>query len=176
MHTLNYLKAVKDGHLHFADGSTQGIPHWGDPDWMHIFCVRHAEKEDGLADPELNAMGDARAEHLGRILSEAGLDAVYSTPTRRTRLTAEPVQRRAFLEPVEMYEPEDQETWLLELLADNMGKKVLIVGHQHNIPHLLNQLKGGGFAFEHISGYDYGRFFVAATQGIGATEVLEARY
>ena len=63
-----------------------------------------------------------------------------------------------------------------KLLPEIKGKQILIVGHQHNIPHLLNQLKGGGFAFEHISGYDYGRFFVAITQGIGATEVLELRY
>ncbi len=176
MNTHNYLEAVKNGQLHFKDGSTQNIPHWGDQDWTHIFCVRHAEKEDDLRDPELSAMGDARAEHLGRIMAEAGLDAVYSSPTRRSKLTAEPVQRRGMLEQVVIYEPEEQEVWLLELLAESKGKKYLIVGHQHTIPQLLNQLKGGGFDFDYIPGHDYGRFYIAATKGIGETEILELRY
>jgi phosphohistidine phosphatase SixA len=177
MDTLNYLKSVKDGQLHFADGSIQNIPHWGDAQWTHFFCVRHAEKaSDDPYDPELNALGDARAEHLGRIMAEAGLDAVYATPTRRTQLTAEPVCRRGFTPAVQIYEPTEQDEWLLELLPTVLGKKLLIVGHQHNIPHLLNQLVGSGFAYEHISNYDYGRFFVAATKGIGQTEVLELRY
>ena len=176
MDSLNYLKAVKNGQFIFADDTTQAIPHWGDPAWTHIFCVRHGEKDDELFDPGLTALGDARAERLGRIMAEAGLDAVYSTPTRRTQLTAEPVCRRGFTPAVITYEPSEQDEWLLELLPEIKGKQILIVGHQHNIPHLLNQLKGGGFAFEHISSYDYGRFFVAITQGIGATEVLELRY
>ncbi len=177
MDTLNYLQAVKDGQLHFADGSVQAIPHWGDPAWAHLFCVRHAEKEDNDPyDPELSAQGDARAEHLGRIMAEAGLDAVYTSSARRAQLTAEPVQRRGHTPPVMKYEPGDQEEWLMELLPDIHGKKILIVGHQNTIPHLLNQLNGRGFDFENIPNYDFGKFFVVVTKGIGQTEVIELRY
>ncbi len=177
MDSLNYLKAVKNGQLTFADGSTLAIPHWDDPAWAHFFCVRHAEKEDNdLFDPELSAQGDARAEHLGRILAEAGLDAVYTSPSRRAQLTAEPVQRRGHTPLPIKYEPGNQEEWLLELLPNIHGKKILIVGHQNTIPHLLNQLNGGGFDFANIPNHDFGKFFVVATKGIGETEVIEVRY
>ncbi|MBC7774486.1 MAG: histidine phosphatase family protein [Phycisphaerae bacterium] len=177
MDTLNYLKAVKDGQLHFADGSAQAIPHWGDPAWTHFFCVRHAEKDDNDPyDPELSAPGDARAEHLGRIMAEAGLDLAYTTPFRRAQLTAEPVQRRGHTPPPIKYEPGNQEEWLLELLPNTRGKKIMIVGHQNTIPQLLNQLNGGGFDFENIPNHDFGKFFVVATKGIGATEIIEVRY
>lgn len=177
MDSLIYLKAVKDGQLHFADGSAQVIPHWGDSEWAHFFCVRHAEKERGdPRDPNLSTEGEARAERLGRILAEAGLDSVYATPFRRSQLTAEPVQRRGHTPPVVIYSPEEQEEWILELLPNSRGKKMVIVGHQNTIPQLLNQLAGGGFDYDNIPDADFGKFFVVATKGIGETEVLELRY
>lgn len=177
MDSLNYLKSVKDGQLHFAEGNTQAISHWGDPAWTHLFCVRHAEKDrDEPHDPGLSTEGEARAERLGRIFSEAGLDRVFASPALRTRLTAEPVQRRGNTPPVEIYEPAKQEDWILELLADHADKQIMIVGHQDSIPHLLNQLNGGGFDFDNISNSDFGKLFVVATKGVGETEVMELRY
>ncbi len=177
MDPLNYLKSVKDGQLHFADGSTTAIPHWDDPAWTHFFCVRHAEKDDNDPyDPELSTAGEARAEHLGRIMAESGLDLVFASAARRVQLTAEPVQRRAKTPPVQMYEPGNQEEWLLELLSESRGKKIMVVGHQNTIPYLLNQLNGGGFDFDNIPNYDFGKIFVVATKGIGATEVVEVHY
>lgn len=177
MDSLNYLQSVKNGQLHFADGSMQLIPHWDELGWIHIFCVRHAEKDRyEIHDPGLNADGEARAERLGRILSEAGLDGVFATPTRRALLTAEPVQRRAHTPPVATYVPEEQDEWLLDLLAQGSGKKYLVVGHQATIPHLLNQLKGGGFDFDNIPNSDFGQFYLVCTQGIGRSEILQLRY
>lgn len=177
MDTLNYLQAVKDGQLHFADGATQAIPHWGDPAWTHLFCVRHAEKDrDDPFDPGLTAEGEARAEHLGRILSEAGLNAVFSTSSQRALLTAEPVQRRSHTSQVETYNPEKQEEWLPEMLVAHAGERILIVGHQFTIPHLLNQLNGHGFEYDNIPNSDYGRFYVVSTQGLGHAEILTLRY
>lgn len=181
MDSLNYLKAVNGGQLHFADGTVKHIPHWGDPAWAHFFCVRHAEKaKDDAQDPGLSTEGEARAERLGRIMADVGLDSVYATPYRRTQLTAEPVQRRGHTPPVVTYKPNDQDEWLLGLLPNSPGKKLLIVGHQNTIPQLLNQLAGGGFDFDNIPDSDFGRFYVVATQGIGddtePMEVLEVRY
>lgn len=172
-----YLNAVKDGQLHFSDGSSRAIPHWGDPAWTHIFLVRHAEKaKDDPKDPLLTAEGQARAERLGRILADAGLDSVYASPYKRTQLTAEPVVRRGKTPDAVTYSPDKQDEWALELLENAKGMQLLIVGHQNTVPQLLNQLNGAGFHYENIADADFGRFFVAATQGIGKTTVLEARY
>ena len=177
MDELNYLLAVQNGQLVFADGSTRAIPHWGESAYTHIFCVRHAEKDrDELHNPGLDAMGKARAEHLGRVLAEAGLDAVFVTPYRRAQDTAEPVVRRGNTAPAQIYFPEDQEEWIAEVLQTYQGKKLLIVGHQFTIPHLLNQLHGHGFDFENIPDSDCGQFFVVSTLGIGHSEILTTRY
>lgn len=177
MNDLNYLQAVKDGQLVFADGSVQAIPHWGDAAFTHIFCVRHAEKDrDELHNPGLDAMGKARAEHLGRIMAEARLDAVFVTPYRRAQETAEPVVRRGNTPEALVYLPEDQEEWILEVLEQYRGKKLLIVGHQFTIPHLLNQLHGHGFDFENITDADCGQFFVVCTEGVGRSEIVSLRY
>jgi phosphohistidine phosphatase SixA len=175
--TISYLQAIKNGQLIFADGTTQAIPHWDEPAWIHLFCVRHAEKaKDDPKDPLLTAEGAARAERLGRIMAESGLDSVYATPYRRNQLTAEPTQRRANTPPMVSYEPDTQAEWILELLENSAGKKLLIVGHQNTVPQLLNQLKGEGFDYENIADQDYGRFYVVATKGIGETEIIETRY
>ncbi len=175
--TIRYLQAIKNGQLIFADGTTQAIPHWDEPAWTHLFCVRHAEKaKDDPKDPILTAEGAARAERLGRIMAESGLDSVYATPYRRNQLTAEPTQRRANTPPIVSYEPETQAKWIFELLENSAGKKMLIVGHQNTVPQLLNQLNGEGFDYENIADQDYGRFFVVATKGIGETEIIETRY
>ncbi|MBK6994371.1 MAG: histidine phosphatase family protein [Lewinellaceae bacterium] len=89
-----------------------------------FFCVRHAEKEDNDPyDPELSTTGEARAEHLGRIMAEAGLDLVFASGARRVQQTAEPVQRRAHTAAsLKCMKPENQEEWLLNLLL-KAGKK-----------------------------------------------------
>jgi phosphohistidine phosphatase SixA len=174
--SLNYLQSVKNGQLIFADGKTESIPHWGDSTWMHIICVRHAEKaKDDPKDPLLTPEGTARAERLGRILAEAGLDSVYASPYRRTRLTAEPVQRRGNTPQIVTYLPDKQAEWFPTVLEHSRGKKLLVVGHQNTIPQLLNQLDGS-LRFDNIPDLDYGRFYVVATQGIGKTTIIECRY
>ena len=63
---------------------------------MELLLVRHAlpirrELVDGPADPELSADGHAQAEHLATYLSSEHLDAIYASPLRRARQTAEAV-------------------------------------------------------------------------------------
>ena len=66
---------------------------------MELLLVRHAlpirrELVDGPADPELSANGHAQAEHLATYLSSEHLDAIYASPLRRARQTAEAVATR----------------------------------------------------------------------------------
>ncbi|MCG8457650.1 MAG: histidine phosphatase family protein, partial [Holophagales bacterium] len=63
------------------------------------FLVRHAEKErDGTRDPALTEEGQRRARKLVHALGSAGLQAIYATPWRRTRATAEPLAQALGLE------------------------------------------------------------------------------
>ena len=70
---------------------------------MELLLVRHAlpirrELVDGPADPELSADGHAQAEHLATYLSTEHLDAIYASPLRRARQTAEAVASRHSLD------------------------------------------------------------------------------
>jgi probable phosphoglycerate mutase len=63
---------------------------------VELLLIRHAlpvrvELEAGAADPELSADGRRQAEHLAGYLTAEHLDAVYASPQRRARQTAEPI-------------------------------------------------------------------------------------
>jgi probable phosphoglycerate mutase len=63
---------------------------------MELLLIRHAlpvrrELEEGVADPELSPAGVAQAEHLAAYLASERLHAIYSSPLRRARETAQPV-------------------------------------------------------------------------------------
>lgn len=168
--------SIRDGQILAPGDSTYRIPHWGDSTYIILYCVRHAEKvRDGSKDPGLTAEGQARAERLGRILEEAPLERIYTTPYRRTMLTGEAVQRHAGEPPFETYPPEAQEVWLDSVLAGGGGKQYLVVGHQNTIPQLLNRLSGK-LSYQNLGDYEYDRLFVVITRGLGQTEVLECRY
>lgn len=63
---------------------------------MEIILIRHAipvrkELESGVADPELSPAGVRQSELLAEYLSSESLDALYASPMRRARETADPV-------------------------------------------------------------------------------------
>jgi probable phosphoglycerate mutase len=65
---------------------------------MDLVLIRHAEpvRVDGVvggaaADPALSARGVEQAIAVSRVLRAEGLDALYSSPMRRARQTAEPI-------------------------------------------------------------------------------------
>lgn len=56
-----------------------------------VFLIRHAERADEpRQDPPLTEKGVARSEALARLLSTAGVKAIYTSHFARTKLTAEP--------------------------------------------------------------------------------------
>lgn len=72
---------------------------------MEIVLVRHGlpirlETGDGSpADPPLSDEGQRQADAVGRWLEQEAFDAVYVSPMRRARETAQPYLERAGLEP-----------------------------------------------------------------------------
>ncbi|MEZ5297357.1 MAG: histidine phosphatase family protein [Ilumatobacteraceae bacterium] len=72
---------------------------------MQLLLIRHAlperrENTDGPADPDLTEDGHRQAEHLAAYLATESIHAVYTSPMRRARQTAEPLARVLGVEPV----------------------------------------------------------------------------
>ncbi len=122
-----------------------------------IFLVRHAEKVDSSRDPELSLQGKARAVRLMELLSEVGIDQIYSTDYKRTRNTAKPLAEKLDLF-IESYRPFEEE--LVATLKEGMdGKQILVVGHSNTIPALVNQLIDDK-AYEQLPDDAYSNLFV----------------
>jgi broad specificity phosphatase PhoE len=54
-----------------------------------VYLVQHGEKEPRPGDPGLTGTGRKQAIHTGRRLHGVGISALYSSPMRRARETAE---------------------------------------------------------------------------------------
>ena len=103
-----------------------------------IYVVRHMQKEKG-DDPALSAEGKANAELLADMLADKGVTAVFATPTRRARETAEALAKRLGL-PVTSYDPTDVRGLVTTVEAARGA--VLIVGHSNTVPDLVGAFGG----------------------------------
>lgn len=104
--------------------------------------VRHAEKDLRVAnDPPLTPAGQARAERLAALLGNVQLEAIYSSPTLRTRQTAAPVAHAKGLEIID-YAPRDAAAFAQRLRAAHPVGTVLVIGHSDTLPPLARVLCG----------------------------------
>ncbi len=114
-----------------------------------VYLVRHAEKVTPWPDEldpfrPLTGQGSARAERWAEHLADAGIAAVYSSPTTRTLATGMPLAQalgipihaeRATIDSAVMG------AFLHGLAEAHAGDTaVLIVGHSNTIPLLLAEL------------------------------------
>lgn len=75
---------------------------------MHLYIIRHGETDwnseqriQGRADTPLNARGVEQAQKLAeRIAAGKTLDALYSSPQQRARVTAETIAQKISLAPI----------------------------------------------------------------------------
>ncbi len=144
-----------------------------------IIFVRHAEKEAAPAeDPELSEAGRRRVTELTRQLVEAdvvaGIDAIYSTPYKRTLQTAEPLAETLNL-PIHRYDPSDNEAVLERILKNHKGKIILVVGHSNTIPGLIADL-GASKKVPPIDDDEYDNLYVISIPWFGKTKTIRLRY
>ena len=109
-----------------------------------VFVVRHAEKQSEANDRDvpLSEAGRARAKRLAAMLKDAGIVAIYSTDTVRTRTTAEPLASASKIEPV-LYDSSGPDAWKTladRILREHRGDNVLVVGHSNTIAPLVEAL------------------------------------
>lgn len=104
-----------------------------------VYLIRHAEKADSSADPDLSPGGLQRAESWALLLEDITFEAFYSTDYNRTRQTIAPIAASNGKD-VQIYNP-----WgftLEQVVLAYPGKNVFIVGHSNTIPQLINDYIG----------------------------------
>lgn len=101
-----------------------------------FILVRHAEKVDDSADPELSPAGKERAERLVRTVGKYRPGAFYSTNYKRTRDTIAPLAQKRKKE-VQVYDPRKPQE-LIDNILKGGTKRFLISGHSNTVPALAN--------------------------------------
>ena len=144
-----------------------------------IIFVRHAEKEQMPPDdPDLSATGRRRVAELTRQLVDAdvvaGVDAIYSTPYKRTLQTAQPLADALDL-PIRRYDPGDNEAVLETILANHKGKIILVVGHSDTIPSLIADL-GASKNVPPIAEMEYDNIYIISIPWFGKTKTIRLRF
>jgi 2,3-bisphosphoglycerate-dependent phosphoglycerate mutase len=146
-----------------------------------IIFVRHAEKAAVPADdPGLSAAGERRVAELTRQLLEAdvvaGVDAIYSTPYRRTLGTVRPLAEALDL-PIRRYDPrpDDLEAFLEGIVDKHKGRIILVVGHSNTIPEMIAEL-GASKKVPPIAEDEYDNVYIISIPWFGKTKTIRLRY
>jgi broad specificity phosphatase PhoE len=109
-----------------------------------IYLVRHAEKittNPKDKDPLLTEQGQQRALDLAKKLQKQKITAIYTTNYQRTKLTAKPLADTKSID-IKIYEPKDLKAFANQLLTENQGNKILIVGHSNTVLETIEALVG----------------------------------
>ena len=107
-----------------------------------VYLVRHAEKVTSNPDdqdPELTPSGYARAQALENYFKNIPVDALFSSPYKRTRLTLEPL---AAGREIKTYNAHGAAA-LNEIIRNQYsGKTVLVAAHSNTILEIIEALGG----------------------------------
>ena len=109
------------------------------------YIVRHAEKavpSSGSTmntpdDPPLSDAGMRRADALKEVLKDKKITNIYSTNTKRTRLTAEPLSRSTG-STIQTYGPRPDSAFINSL--KKLKTNTLVVGHSNTVDDVVNGL------------------------------------
>jgi phosphohistidine phosphatase SixA len=126
-----------------------------------IYVVRHAETVEGWPHEgdldryrPLDAAGTARAQRWAERLADAGIAAVYASPTTRALATGFPLARQQQCPLVASEDTIDRSkiTAFLQALRIRHATDVavLIVGHSNTVPWILAAAGADELCFEHL--------------------------
>ena len=145
-----------------------------------MIFVRHAERAGPAADdPGLTPAGQRRATELARQLVDAdvvaGVDAIYSTPYRRTKETVQPIAEALEL-PINIYDAsDDNEAVVDQMVRDHKGKIILVVGHSNTVPTLIAAL-GASKKVPPIAEMEYDNIYIISIPWFGKTKTIRLRF
>lgn len=119
-----------------------------------VYLVRHGEKEAVGKDPDLTPQGRQRAQNIATMLGKTGIAHIFSTPTNRTRQTAQPLAQASGV-PLQEYDPRAPRALVEKVHA--LNGPVLVVGHSNTLSELV-RLFGGQPGLE-IADNEYDRLY-----------------
>ena len=119
-----------------------------------IYLVRHGEKALEGKDPDLTPQGQQRARNIAAMLGKANVAHVFSTPTKRTRQTAQPLAQQNGLQ-VQLYDPKTPQALVAKVKT--LTGAVLVVGHSNTLPELVRLF--GGQPGADVADNEYDRLY-----------------
>ena len=125
---------------------------------VRIFLMRHAEKAvDGTKDPALSQKGMKMASTLDSLLKYVKVNAVFSTPYKRTKMTANAVAIRNAV-TIRDYDPFKVKSLLTQIDQERL-ENVVVIGHSNTVPDFINTLLPNA-KIPAMQENDYGKLFV----------------
>ncbi|MBC7794147.1 MAG: histidine phosphatase family protein [Clostridia bacterium] len=137
-----------------------------------FIVLRHCEKAAG-EDPNLTSRGKTRAAALAAVLASDQIDAVYSTPFKRTQETVQPLASARKL-PVLVVEERDEKKLVAKLIRDHKGKSVVLASHVNVIPDLMTTM--GVKEPLRMDENDYGDMFIVDIDTAGKATLTKERF
>lgn len=134
-----------------------------------FLVVRHAERDGNL--DKLTKIGVERAQRLAAVGSALNVQAIYSTNTKRTTGTVQPLAKTTETE-IETYAAPSK-NWIASLKQKHSGQVVLIVGHS-NTAGVIAGMLANDEPFE-IKHNEYDAIFVIQVSKSG-TRSMRLRY
>ena len=150
-----------------------------------VFLIRHAERQDEpRQDPPLTDAGVARSQALARLLSNAGVKAIFTSQFTRTKQTGEPLATKLGLtvtpftlklnpsNPRQIAEESTAE--VTNKILERSGQSVLVVGHSNSIPDVIKML--GGDTVPTIDERKFDDLFIVTVYAKGKAKVVQMKY
>ena len=150
-----------------------------------VFLVRHAEKEnEPKQDPPLTKEGVARSQELARLLSAAGIKAIYTSQFVRTKQTAEALTAKIGVSATVLtIKPnpsnlrliaEESTADVVNRILQRPGDSALVIGHSNWIPDVIKML--GGDVVPTIDERKFNDLFIVTVYGKGKAKVVQMKY
>ena len=150
-----------------------------------VFLIRHAEREDEpRQDPPLKKEGVARSQELARLLSSAGIKAIFTSQFTRTKQTAEPLATKLGITATPFTlksNPSNPRQIAAESTAEvtnkileRAGESVLVIGHSNSIPDVIKML--GGDVVPTIDERKFDDLFIVTVYAKGKARVVQLKY
>ena len=140
-----------------------------------VILVRHAEKiiDPNNPDPDLSPAGQARAQEIGRIFGDAGINAIYATQYKRTQQTVKPLADKLGL-PVNQVNSKSTADLLAQIRSQNSGQVIFIAGHNNTVPEIIAAL--GGPTFPAIPETEFDNLYIVTVYRTGKAKVVKLKY